>query len=345
MRTMIKALIVNSMISSVVAFIVFVVFASIVCAVIVFIIILLIGLVKPTLIILNILVQRTDWYKIKVGDGIKFRKQIDTNLDICNLGSNSGKYAFDYEETGLKGENWALGPQTLSYDFKVLKNYHSYLHEGGTVLIPLCPFSSCIIDFDDDIVNYKYYSFLHPILILNYSESTKNQILRFVDKPFQVKPLKSIFRIFKDVAKVNYKIMIEENLEKDANNFVNSWKQQFSILDMNIPISKKNNDSITFNTNLLSEMISFCIERNLKPVLILPPVTKVLSSKLSEGFRENYIYSFVRKSNNYNVKFLNYFDDKQFDNNELFFNSYFLNEKGSKLYTKRVLLDLGIIES
>ena len=40
--------------------------------------------------------------------------------------------------------------------------------------------------------------------------------------------------------------------------------------------------------------------------------------------------------------FLNYLDETSFKDNSLFTNSYFLNAKGAKQFTKRVLSDLKI---
>ena len=134
-----------------------------------------------------------------------------------------------------------------------------------------------------------------------------------------------------------------ESLEVNAYNFINNWKQQFSISDLDTPVSPKNKDCIVYNTNLLKEMISFCIERNLKPVIVIPPVTRALSSKFSETFRENYIYSFIKEANTNQVVFLNYFDDERFIDSNLFFNSFFLNLNGRKIFTSQVLSDLGLV--
>lgn len=305
-------------------------------------------MIKPVILIMNKLVQRTNWYQNQIADGLKFRKQISFNLDICNLGSTSGKFAFSYEGTGLKGENWAVGPQTLSYDFRILKNYSSYLKEGATVLIPLCPLSGCVKDYADDSTNHKYYSFLNPILIVNYSQSTKEKVMEFVNTPFQFSPLTAIKRLIKDVPATN-DIMLScnsmdvESLEKDANKYLDSWKMEFSISDLDASASEQKKEYIAYNTHLLTEMISFCLERDLKPVIILPPTAKALSSKLSESFRESYIYPLVRNACTLQVTFLNYLDDDRFSDNELFLNSLFLNAKGREVFTTVVMNDLGLI--
>lgn len=346
MKKMIKRVTLQVLGSAGIATLVYIATGSIFTAIITVSICLLLIMIKPSLIIMNKLTKRTKWFKNTNEDSMKFRKDIPLDLDICNLGSNSGKFAFDYENSSLKGANWAVGPQTLSYDFRVLKNYFSYLKEGATVLMPLCPFSSCIKDFEDDTNNHKYYSFLHPVLILNYSQLTNEKVMRSVDKPFQSSPLRSILRILRDIPSrptINNKIMDDESLDANAYEFINNWKQQFSISDLDAPVSSKNRDCITYNTNLLKEMISFCVERNLKPVILIPPVTRALSSKFPELFRENYIYSFIKEANVNHIVLLNYLDDKRFDDPDLYFNSYFLNPKGRRIFTSQVLSDLGLI--
>jgi hypothetical protein len=345
MRDKLKWVLIECFGSFVIAVIVYFALRSILWAGIVFCVLLVLILIQPALLVLNKLVKRTNWYQSQLADGSKFRKDISCDLDICNLGSNSGKYAFDYHESGLKGENWAIGPQTLSYDFRVLKNYFSYLKEDATVLIPICPFSSCIKDFEDEAVNHKYYSFLHPVLILNFSKATRDRVMRFVNTPFQLSPFTSTKRLIRDIPYIDTQKAIEDEalLEEDAESWLKSWKNQFMISDLDAPVSEPNLDSIKYNMLLLSEMISFCLDRNLHPVVVLPPVTRILSSRFSETFRENYIYSFVRDAIHEDIPFLNYLDDNKLSDLSLYFNAYFLNKKGSKLFTKQVLTDLHLI--
>jgi hypothetical protein len=348
MRKTIKAIIIQDFGSLIVAGVVYLIVKSLIVSSILAFTLLFLVMIKPVILQLNKLAQHTNWYKNQLADGLKFRKPILLDLDICNLGSNSGKFAFSYEGTGLKGENWAVGPQTLSYDFRVLKNYFSYLREEATVIIPLCPFSSCVKEYEDDAANHKYYSFLHPILILNFSQSMKEKVMRFVNTPFQSSPLTAIKRLIKDVPAANDILlstnsMDMESLEKDANKYLDAWKLEFSISDLGAQVSEQNRGCISYNTNLLTEMISFCLERNLKPVIVLPPISKALISKLSEGFRESYIYSFVRNANTQHVPFLNYLDNACFSDNGLFFNSLFLNAKGREVFSRVVLNDLGLI--
>ena len=80
------------------------------------------------LIILNALYKRTNTFQNQFIDIVKFQRlKDDERFDIINLGSNHPKFAFDYAESGIKGMNWAIGPQTFMFDFIILKKYKSIL--------------------------------------------------------------------------------------------------------------------------------------------------------------------------------------------------------------------------
>lgn len=61
---------------------------------------------------------------------------------FCNVGSNSGIYAFDWAGAGVKGLSLATSPQSINLGFELLERYADRLSKGCTVFIPICPFSS-----------------------------------------------------------------------------------------------------------------------------------------------------------------------------------------------------------
>jgi hypothetical protein len=312
--------------------------------------VLCIWLALISFLFLNILVKKTNWYNNQFIDTDKFvtntgyRDDIQRNYEVVNLGSNPAKFAFFYQD--IIGFSWSTGSQSLDSDFKILKNYYSYLKDGGTVLIPFVVFSSC---FEDNLITTsshyaKLYNVLDPELIDNYSYRFK---LRYITYPILSNPLKALIAIVHDIPmdnrlELNAQLMDKRELERDAQKWIESWKDEFKIQDISAPISEENLVRQESNIQLVKDMIDFCIERNLKPILIIPPVTKALSSRFSETFRENYIYSFIRNANTSQVTFLNYFDDDRLSDPELYFNSYFLNLRGRKLFTQQVLTDLKL---
>ena len=72
-------------------------------------------------------------------------------------------------------------------------------------------------------------------------------------------------------------------------------------------------------------------------------MSKHLSSKLDDSFRKQFIIDFVEKANTFGTPFLNYLDDKQFENDDNYRTAYLIGENGREKFTKRVLTDIKII--
>lgn len=285
-------------------------------------------------------------------DFIKFINPISQNLEIVNLGSSSGKYSFDYVDF-VKGANWALAPQTLNYDFNILKQYHSYLKTKAFVIVTLCPFSSCIKNFKDPNVNLKYYSFLHPAMIHEYSNEIQKLVTPLVFHPillsiklygiksFIINIISTLIKPHPSMLSINP--MNNEALEKDANHWIKGWQKQFNIKDLeSTTLPEDINNAIKYNSEIISNMSDFCKHRNLNLVFIIPPVTKMLNLKLPNSLKEQYIYPLFMGLKKNDFKLINYLDDERFSNVDYYFNSYFLNKTGRKLFTYQLLKDIKL---
>jgi hypothetical protein len=140
---------------------------------------------------------------------------------------------------------------------------------------------------------------------------------------------------------ISEQMMQPLELYNDADKLVTGWKKQFSIKDLSEPFNDLYKECFAESVNILKGIISFCLERELKPVIIIPPVTQYLAFYFPPSIREQYIYSFIRQANTQNVLFLDYFDDERFWNPQYYLNSFFLNLRGRKIFTNQVLRDLG----
>jgi hypothetical protein len=289
-----------------------------------------------------ILIEKNEWYLHEFSDCTKFWNNFPFNLEIVNLGSSSAFYGFDYSELPIKAANWAIRPQSFPQDFALLKTYYSYLGPKAIVLIVLCPYSSCFKSYTD-ISLEKYYTILHPGVIEEFSLEKQKKIYNKKNKPWElykiqlfkgmISNIKSIIRRRKRPEIYTYQPMNKRQLEEDAMKWINGWKKQFNITDMNAPLPIHIKEGREKRVSTLKDIISFCKERELRPVIVLPPITQHLSSKMSETFRNNYIYSFLEEVNLCNTPFLNYLDDNRFQDGD-FFNSFFLNRNGAKKFTK-----------
>ena len=89
---------------------------------------------------MNALYKRTNDYRNIFADTEKFRNDdnIPNGLQLVNLGSNHPKFGFNYDGLNVKAMNWAVGPQSLEYDFAILRKECHHLADNAAVLIPIC---------------------------------------------------------------------------------------------------------------------------------------------------------------------------------------------------------------
>jgi hypothetical protein len=286
--------------------------------------------------------KQTNFYKNQFIDVEKFTSSIPKNLEIVNLGSNHPKFAFDYSEADISGMNWAIGPQSFEYDLRILKKFHGFLKEKAFVIIPVCPLNFFLYRYAYDSINYKYYNILAPEEINNYSKKTR---FLHIDYPI-LTAKRNLVRLVKDVP-ANTQLNIATNpmnnkeLVKDANNWIKGWLQQFSLNDLgNISLSTENKNSIEKNIDILNEMIDFCLEKNYRPIIMMLPVTKALSSLFPQSFIDEYIVENIKKANMRGIPVVNYLNDARFISPDLYFNSFFMNAKGRKIFTNAVVKEL-----
>ena len=294
------------------------------------------------------LIEKNAWYKQLFGDCEKFWKGFPFNLDMVNLGSSSAFYGFNYSGITIKAANWAVRPQSFPQDFAILKTYYSFLGPRAITVIALCPYSSCFKSYKD-IELEKFYTVLHPGVIENFSIATQRRVYEDKRTPWKhhkmqllkgaLKQMKAFLLKSEKPESYTYQPMTPQQLKKDATGWINGWKKQFQITDMNALIPQHIREGRKKRVEILREMLTFCRERELRAVIVLPPVTSYLAAEFSETFRQNYIYSFLEETGLGNVPFLNYLDDNRFNEKD-FFNSFFLNRKGARKFTQIVYEDI-----
>lgn len=296
--------------------------------------------------ILNRLIRHSYWYQnILFPDCAKFWKHNTFNLDVINLGSSSGKYAFNYDKQSIKAANWAMGPQTLVADFEILRNYSTYLKaQNAIVLIPLCPFSclggSCLYMPD------KYYTILNFASIPQGNYKKAKEIKYIQQNPLMYFPLIALISEIKHLFKKKKDIKMNEGqMQANAEEFMKGWMFEFSIMDFKDELILKNKDAYEDSVKILSDMIDFCLSRNIRPVLVLPPVTKYLAEKFTPEMLQLFVYDFVKKANKQSITFLDYWNDPDFLDISYFQNSFFLNYIGAQKFTAKLLNDLKMLRN
>jgi len=304
------------------------------------------------------LIEKTNWYKsmfVDINhetypDNIWYRKHDERNYDVVNLGSSGGKWAFDYSGMNVKAMNWAQQPQTLLEDYNLLRHFHSILKKDGYVLITIMPFTG--LNKKTGLMDaMKYVKFDiqgEPIQPYMFKEAQRYATYPILFKKPAVKALiKCLLGKDKKVGvptetQLDYNPMTLAELEADAKRWIDGWKRQFGISYFDAPLTKENEEGRAYRIKLMQTLIDFCTERGYKPVYVIPPVTEHLAKYYTQKFEETYIYGYLQAVNR-EVLTLDYSKDDDFRKNDnLFFNSFFLNKQGRLIFTRRVLKDLGL---
>lgn len=287
--------------------------------------------------VLNKLARESYWYNhIAFGDCRKFWSCGTFDLDVVNLGSSSSVAAFDYSgHPELKTANWAMTPQTLVADFEILRNYSCYLKKGATVIIPMCPFS-CLGGSNDDLAD-KYYTVLNIASMPHASYRRQQQQMQMKNNPWRYYPLAQLIS-----RKPSSKGIAKKTFEADAKMRMESWRKEFSMIRFSDHLSLVNQDSYHDSAKILGQIVNYCLEREFRPVLVMPPVSEALRGQFTPEMKKLFIDEFVKKGNANKAKFLDYFEDGRFDVAD-FQNSIMLNAEGAKKFTDVVLKDAEVV--
>ena len=305
-------------------------------------------------LLLNRALKQTNWYKNifiytkQMCSNLGYRKYLIRNLEVVNLGSNPARFAFHYD--GILGENWSTGNQGLDMDFEILKFRHSFIKEGGFVLVPLVAFSSIsgYLINKPQYTGIKYYAKFASTLDPGQVRSIPmlNRALRFINYPLLDEPKAIRYILFDELPDnrltiSNMELMYPQLIE-DARKTVEYWLSEFNMKSLDEPLRKELIDGMEISVMNLRNMIDFLVERNLQPVLVLTPMSEPLQDYFTDSVKKNLIYDFLDKVERPNIKFLDYSNNKELQNPDLYFNSLYMNLVGRKKFTKQVLRDIGL---
>ena len=300
--------------------------------------------------VLNKVIKRTQWYKNSYGDVLKYKK-VKFNTSLVVLGSSPAKWAFDVCVPEVECANWASMPQSIIDDFRILKNYHSYLSPNGLVLLFFSHCRGLKKDYGESSHFRNFHYFLHPILNPFYEERVYEQLKEEIDFPIY-RAMEHPLELFKTIVKQDLlkrkplwnssrNCMDEDQLNDDAEKWIVGWKKEFGNTVFDVPLCGNVRKSIEFNKNVVCEMAEFCKERSLRLVFVVPPVTKNLKSRFSPSFTQAALYDLISPAQlKYGIPLFDYLDDETLQNADFYFNSFFLNKKGRKIFTDRLIKDL-----
>ena len=282
--------------------------------------------------------ERTNYYKRFYGQNKKLKG--NQKVDYVNTGSTFASFGIDYDSVKVSGLNLALCPQSIEYDFKMLKHFERRYNPGAIVFIVISDLAFAKERYDEKQYYEKYYS------IMRMDEVEHPNVLKTVRaKCFPILySWKNFLRFYKDVSPDNdYKLCVNENDREyiEAEAFVRgqSWMQEFGITSLNDKNQAKGFKApFSFNVKTVGEMISWCKERGFKPVIINLPVTAELKDLFSKEFLDAFYYDQINAIlNTYKVSFIDLQQNPKLSDYLLYIDSCRLNKVGREVVTKLLI--------
>lgn len=258
-------------------------------------------------------------------------------IDIANVGSSHGQYAFDYSNIENIGFNFSLSGQDFYYDYQLIRQYIDHFNKGAIIFIPVSYFSFGHELFKADFIerNPRYYRFLDRKYIYNFSygEYILYKLLPILSAKDKIEAL------IHDEKRIN-RYEIDENIYSEVELAeIGKSKAEFHIENL----SKGDFEN---NIAYLNKLIKLLKMNNLRPVLITTPFTEYYNRNFSMETYDDF-YSIIKNiSLNMQMPYLDYSHDTRFERNiELFIDSDHLNKNGRAKFTKIVFSDIEKIIS
>lgn len=260
-----------------------------------------------------------------------------TRIKAGNLGSSHGMYDFNYEALEAQGYecfNFANTSQSYDYDFAVLKEYIQYMDTDSIMLIPVSYFS-----FNNEVVNeteaeamsLRYYHFLSPENIPDYDF--------YIDITTNRLPILSagenILKLLPDF-KLSIIALAAENDEIDMEEFTRRAKERYSR-----HFENKEEYFLPERIQNLYDIIDYCKEHDITPILITPPFSGYYRDLVPETFLQEFQETVGAIASDTGVEYYDYSYDERFrDNLSYFMDADHLGEEGAKYFMEILLTEI-----
>lgn len=289
------------------------------------------------LILAEKIFEGTNYYKNNYSETNKLRGK--DKVDYVNTGSTFAYYGIDYEAAGVKGLNLALRPQSLEYDYKMLKHFETRYNEGATIFIVVSDLAFAKKNYLEVDTNEKYYK------VLDGKEIDGYNLLRAIRARYfpVLYNWKNFLRFYRDVRKDNeYDLKVNENdreaIEADTYKRCEAWMKEFGLKNLEDSGQKDRfNDAFCYTVGIISNMILWCKRKGYKPVIVNLPVSKELEKCFSQDFLDAFYYDNIRKAIGDGTMFINFQKYEKLTDYLLYLDSCRLNKSGREIITRLLI--------
>ncbi len=268
--------------------------------------------------------------------------------DAIAFGSAYCRYGLDFSSSGLNGYNFGYSSQFFFYTNLMLNQYAKTCKKGGIVYLIIA--DMVFAKVGKGIYGAEeYVKFLNKSTLreeYSYSGFLKSRLPVLMNPRLIVGCVKHICgKTFPNTYKnLNCNELSESQVKEAADKRCKSWCKQFGLTDtISDRVPKELEETFVKTRQILTGMIQLCLDKGLKPVLVVMPVSKIMNDRLSDAFLECVLFDNIRKANTQQIPFLNYLRDERFADYKLYHNNAdFLNATGRKMFTEILVADTQI---
>ena len=255
------------------------------------------------------------------------------DVEIANVGSSHGAYDFTYDgftEDGFSCFNFGNVSQTYAYDLALLKEYGQHLEDRCVLFIPVSYFSfnnETVNESEAQALSVKYYHCLSPQNIPDYDLFTDIVTARF--------PILSagedLLKLLPDKLTVHAQEETGEEAQMDEAAVAQFADRAAARFDRHF--NNKENYFLPEREAQLRELIAYCKEHELTPVLITTPFSVYYNNPVPEDFLDRFYGTIHQIASGTGVNNLDFpHDDRFMENLTLFSDSDHLNEEGAEYF-------------
>lgn len=256
------------------------------------------------------------------------------NILLANTGNSHGMYAFDYRvmPEELFPENFAMESQSIVYDEKLVRYFEHHFAEEGAVLFVLVDMTSFWYEEREDAdFNAKNERYLTMIGARNMR--FKNLFETLMYRYFYLMTCMdrwtdTLFTIDSSGAESNPQLTLYSRAEigrmRAAHHLKHILYEDGTLRPM-----------IEENVQALQNILSFCKEKNIRPILLTTPYHAAYTCCVPPAVREKMIETVQSIADAHGVAWWDYFDAEPFHTTDAYFHDTdHLSAEGSRLFTE-----------
>ncbi len=264
--------------------------------------------------------------------------EIPDNLDFANLGSTCDANNFDYSYWDGCGFNFASGPQDMYYDNQLLEQYGKHLKKGALVFISISEFAFLVDKYETDYHNYKYYGYVEPQRILNYSDR-KAWMIKHCPGLLDNRQMKQEIKSFiKRILKLQ-RNATKASLEARSRQAMANWLHEFG-WDDEVKLTDEQRKTLSRSWDIFLKDIEFCDRNGLLPVIVVPPFNIHLKKIMPYNILDECLWDYIELIKKRGIKVVNFWDDKELEDERYYSTPICLNELGKDIFNRRLQKEL-----